>query len=675
MKRLQINLIALFFVLFCCIHTSGLKAQTKQSELLIGAHISTVLKPGEKHQYTLKLKDEQFAFIKLVQKGVDIIITSYDADGKKIADFDSPNGKYGPELITIVSGKRGNYMLEVRPFDEKEPQGNYELNIEKIEPKAVTPSKQVDQLFSAWNNQETPGAAVAIVKDGKIILKKGYGSANLEYEIPIVPSTIFHIASVSKQFTVFSILLLAQEGKLSLNDDIRKYIPEVPDFGKVITLRQLAHHTSGLRDQWNLLGLAGWRLDDVITKEHILKLISKQKELNFNPGEEFSYCNTGFTLLAEVVARVSGQPFADFTKEHIFEPLNMSSTLFYDDHEKIVKNRAYSFYTDSKGFKKSVLNYANVGATSLFTTVEDLSLWAMNFETLKLGGKDIIDQMNERGILNNGDTISYALGQDIGKYKGLKLISHGGADAGYRTYLGRFPDQKFSVIILSNDASFNPGGWALKVADIYLKEKLIADNSKVVENSSVLDSNTVLVDSELLKSFSGQFEIQPGIILNITLEDNKLFAESTGLAPIQLNPISSTEFTVPGMNAKVVFLKEDNGDVNKLNITLNGKESFAPRVKPFDAKSVNLSEFTGDFYSPELSTTYYFVFEAGKLVAKHSRLSNFELTPIKSDFFSSDQWFFGQVEFIRDNKNSILGCKVSSGRVRNLWFDKLSTKN
>ena len=181
---------------------------------------------------------------------------------------------------------------------------------------------------------------------------------------------------------------------------------KVPDFGKKITLRNLANHTSGLRDQWNLLAMAGWRLDDVITKEHILKLVSKQKELNFNPGDEFLYCNTGYTLLAEVVARVSGKSFAEYTDEHIFKPLHMSNTLFYDDHEKIVQNRAYSYKSAGTGYKKSVLNYANVGATSLFTTVEDLSLWAMNFENPVVGDQSLIDKMKQQAISNDGQAVA-----------------------------------------------------------------------------------------------------------------------------------------------------------------------------------------------------------------------------------------------------------------------------
>jgi len=536
---------------------------------------------------------------------------------------------------------------------------------------ATSPDKQIDELFTAWSNLQTPGAAVAVVKDENIIFKKGYGCAQLEYGIPITPSTIFHIASVSKQFTTFSALLLAHEGKLSLDDDIRKYIPEMPDFGKVITLRQLAHHTSGLRDQWNLLAMAGWRLDDVITREHILKLVERQKELNFNPGDEFLYCNTGFTLLAEVVSRVSGQSFAEFTRERIFEPLKMSSTLFYDDHEKIVRNRAYSYNADSSGIKKSVLNYANVGATSLFTTVEDLSLWAMNFESPVVGDRKIMDEMNERGILNNGDTISYALGQDVGTYKGLKLISHGGGDAGYRTFLARFPDQKLSVIVFSNLGSFDPAGMAFKIADIYLKDELVSEKSKEAAETKDAEKGTVTVDNDVLETYCGQYEYQPDIIVNISLDNNKLYAEAPGVPKVVLEPVSLSEFAVKGMNARLIFVKEDNGIISKVLIILNGQESSAPRIKGFNPAMVNLAEFTGEFYSQELNTTYSFMMESGKLIARHTRLNDIMLTPVKPDQFSGNEWFFGQIEFVRDKDNNITGCKVSSGRVRNIRFDKV----
>jgi len=210
-------------------------------------------------------------------------------------------------------------LAQVNPADETQAAS------ESVESK-------VDKIFSEWDKWDSPGASLAVLKAGQIIYKRGYGCAQLEYNIPIVPSTVFHVASVSKQFTAFAAALLANRGKLSLDEDIRKYLPEVPDFGKTITLKHLIYHTSGLRDQWEALAIAGWRLDDVITKEHILKLVRNQRELNFAPGEEHLYCNTGYSLLAEIVARVSGQSFPDWTAENIFKPLGMSNTHFHDDH-------------------------------------------------------------------------------------------------------------------------------------------------------------------------------------------------------------------------------------------------------------------------------------------------------------------------------------------------------
>lgn len=543
------------------------------------------------------------------------------------------------------------------------PISNLQAQIEK--------EKQVDELFTKWDTDNTPGAAVAIVKDGAIIYKKGYGVANLEYDIPITPSSIFHIASVSKQFTVFSILLLEKQGKLSLDDDIRKYIPEVPDFGKTITLRHLASHTSGLRDQWNLLSMAGWRLDDVITKEHVLKLVSKQKELNFNPGEEFAYCNTGFTLLAEVVSRVSDMSFAEFTKTNIFEPLEMNNTLFYDDHEKIVKNRAYSYYPDSSGYKKSVLNYANVGATSLFTTVEDLSLWAMNFTDIKVGDSTSINKMNTLAVLNNGETFGGALGQFVGDYKGLNEIQHGGADAGYRSYLTRFPSENFAVIVFSNSAEFNPGGIAHQIVDIYLKDKLKPED-KAEEIKEASNSEAITVDENILNTYVGDFELQPGFVISISLNDGKLTGQATGQPAFPLTPLSTTVFNVEGVEAKIEFIPNKGDNIKLIKLHQGGQIMDAPRVTGSNKSSLNLADYSGEFYSEELSTTYTFTVVGDSLVAKHSRLSDFKLNYIKDDMFFGEAWFFGQVEFIRDENKVITGCRVSNGRVRNLLFEKIN---
>ena len=670
--------ITLFTLLFTVFLLPSLQAQ-KEVKLLKGKKYEETIDKNDKHTYTYYLEENQYFFGMVTQMGIDLRIETYGPDGTKIKEFDSPNGTNGPEYFTIENEKAGEYRIEVLPLNEagKEVEsGNYSLEILKIEPKATTKEGKVAQLFAAYDRKDSPGASVAIVQDGKIIYKNGFGSANLEYDIPNTPSTVFHIASISKQFTTFAIAQLVDKGQINLDDDIRKYLPEVPDFGKKITIRHLAHHTSGMRDQWNLLAMGGWRLDDVITTEHVLKLVANQKDLNYEPGEEYLYCNTGFTLMGEIVARVTDQSFAEYCAKNIFEPIGMTNTLFYDDHEKIVKNRAYSYRPINGGFSKSVLSYANAGATSLFTTVEDLSKWALNFENVKVGNANIMKMMHTKGVLNNGEEITYALGQVINKYKGLNRISHGGADAGYRTYLARFPDQNFSVSVFSNLGSFNPGSIALQIADIYLADDMEAAKKpeKISEKETIktnaLAATNVEVSEIVLNSYAGKYELQPGFVITVTTEDGILKAQATGQAQFPMTAISENEFEFKEAGIVIAFDKNDQGDIHQLILKQGGGEFNAPKLGDFDPKSVDLSTYVGKYYSEELSTFYTFEMVDDKLIAKHPRHEDMELELVKKDFFAGNRWFFGQIEIVRNDIGVITGCKVSSGRVRNVWFDK-----
>ncbi|MGE0770441.1 MAG: serine hydrolase domain-containing protein [Cyclobacteriaceae bacterium] len=454
-------------VLASCTQQPASKLLSENADVTIGSPGKGEVKKDKADTFRVNVAEKTFVTGYANQLKADVIIEILGRN--KIPTNTYDDTAQGPDPFFFNADSAGIYYIVIKPFREAE--GAYELHLTGAEAIATDPAKRVDQIAGAMIQGDGPGASVAVMKDNQIVYSKGFGHANLEYDIHNTPQTVFHIASVSKQFVGFSIAMLADQGKVSLNDDVRKYIPELHDFGTPITLNHLVHHTSGLRDQWNLLALAGWRLDDVITQKQILRLISRQRELNFQPGEEMLYCNTGFTLLAEVVSRVTGQPFPEWTKENIFKPLEMNNTLFYDDHEKVVSNRAYSYYKQDSVYKKAVLSYANVGATSLFTTVEDLSKWAMNFETMKVGNQNVMDMMEERFVLNNGDTINYALGQGIGKYKGLKTVSHGGSDAGYRTFLLRFPEQHFSVAVFSNLGSFSPGGLSFAIADAYLSDQ------------------------------------------------------------------------------------------------------------------------------------------------------------------------------------------------------------
>ena len=531
--------------------------------------------------------------------------------------------------------------------------------------------KQIDEVFLAWDTAGTPGVAVAVVKDGGIAFSNAYGYAHLEYDIPNTPTTIFHIASISKQFTTFSILLLEAEGKLSLDDEIQQYIPELPRFDYPVTLRHMAHNISGLRDQWNLLGMAGWRLDDVITTQQVLRLLSRQKELNFRPGDEYLYSNSGFTLLAEVVARVSGQSFADFTRERIFEPLGMQNTLFYDDHEKIVRNRAYSYAGRDGNYRKRVLSYATVGATSLFTTVEDLGLWAMNFENPLVGDQEIIEKINTRGVLNDGTTISYALGQTVGEYRGLPMISHGGADAGYRTFLARFPDQGVAVIVFSNDAGFNSNAMAMRVAEIVLSDYLeeVPDEEKPAREF-------VKVDSRILASYEGHFLHQPDNHIIFKADQDTLFFRTSAINRlVKLFALSDREFVTEGGETRFDFPDPENGGVNMVNMSRSDETSRLPRVEAFDLAVVDLSSLAGTYYSEELDITWLLEVlpdENGQqqLVARHLRIGDITLNPLTPDHFSGSMWFASRLRFERDGIGRVTGFRVSGGRVRDLLFER-----
>jgi CubicO group peptidase (beta-lactamase class C family) len=332
---------------------------------------------------------------------------------------------------------------------------------------------RVDQLFAPWNKAHSPGCAVAVLQDGKVIHQRGYGMANLEHAIPITPATVFNIASVSKQFTVFLIMLLVTSGQLGLDDDVRTHVPELHDFGKKITVRHLIHHTSGLREDWSLLALAGWRTEDVVTQRDVLDLVYRQKELNFAPGSEYLYCNTGYMLLGKILEKVGGKSQRQLAQERIFAPLGMTASVFQDDHRMLIPKRALSYRPlPGGGFGHFHFATDRAGPSNLYTTVEDLARWDRNFYDFKIGGKKAVDLMLQKFTLSGGKEIPYAGGLVHSEFRGLPMIAHTGSVAGYRSILARFPQQRFSVIILANVSSFNTQDMARKVAEIYLEKQL-----------------------------------------------------------------------------------------------------------------------------------------------------------------------------------------------------------
>ncbi len=526
--------------------------------------------------------------------------------------------------------------------------------------------KQLDAVFGNFDDVDKPGAAVAILQGGKVVFQKGYGSANLEYGFPISTATPFHVASVAKQFTAFSILLLEAEGKLSLQDDIRKYIPELPDFGHKITLYHLLTHTSGLRDQWNLFLLKGVRPDDVITTAGVLRMMSEQRELNFLPGEEYLYCNTGYTLLAETVSRISGITFSEFTKQRIFKPLGMKNSVFVDDHELIIPGRAQSYYSpDRQTFKKRVLNYANPGPTNLVTTVEDLSLWILNFRKRQVGDKTLFQKFQTPARLNNDQTFGGAPGLFVGEYNGYKEVGHGGADAGFRAQVSMFPEEDFAVIVLGNSADIDAEGIAHSLTDLYLKPE-----EKDLDKSTA--PKFITLNKAQLKAYEGNYvNRNRGFTRHIYLKGDSLMHYRTENNESTLAPLSANTFKVMNVPPDVIVAFEMKEGMMTATETVNSGEprpleQFDP--KPYSEK--DWQELEGIYTSPELNTHYSLTYKDGKLSARHERMGTIHLEKVKHDFFLGDRGFFSQVDFVRDEQDKIIGLKVSNGRVRNLWFEK-----
>jgi CubicO group peptidase (beta-lactamase class C family) len=531
-------------------------------------------------------------------------------------------------------------------------------------PPAAEPDRPaaIDALFAEWDRPDSPGAAVAVVEGGEIAFARGYGIANLEYDIPITPSTVFHIASVSKQFTAFAVHLLAAEGKLSLDDQVRAHVPELHDYGVPITLRQLIHHTSGLRDQWELLAMAGWRLDDVITREQIVKIVGSQRELNFPPGSEFLYSNSGYTLLALVVERVSGESFPQFAERRIFEPLGMTSTHFHDDHKRIVRNRAYSYGPlKDGGLEARPLNYANAGATSLFTTVEDLARWDANFREPKAGNAAILASMHERGVLNGGRELDYAHALSHQRYRGSDAWGHGGADAGYRSHYLRFPQHDVSVIVFSNLASFNAGSMARKVADVWLADRLD-------ERPAYLPARPFRMRPEQMRRFTGSYASPLNVIRHLEFRDGRLALTSP--VAVELTPVAANRFQ--GVSGETTFdITFDGNPVSGFTLLAAGS-SEPQKFERFEQRTPPFEELAGLYYSEELGTEYVIEAIDDAVVVRHRRHEDARLVPTFADRFttSGDAWWIRDLHFTRNEEGRVTGFLLSGNRVRNVRFDR-----
>jgi CubicO group peptidase (beta-lactamase class C family) len=526
-----------------------------------------------------------------------------------------------------------------------------------VERQAAPNGAHVDAVFSRWT-RSTPGCAVAVSQKGRTVLERAFGLADLEHDVVNELDTIFEAGSVSKQFTAAAVMLLARDGKLSLDDPARKYLPELPDYGAPLTLRHMLSHTSGLRDWGSLAAIGGWpRTTRVHTHAHVLEIVSRQRSLNFPSGTRWSYSNTGYNLAAIIVSRVSGQSFAQFTRARIFEPLGMSRTSWRDDHTRIVKDRAIAYAEGKTGFSMD-MPFENVhGNGGLLTTVGDLLRWARNSSAPVVGDAAFVREAQEPGRFGDGRAHNYGMGLRIATHRGIREIGHSGATAGYRAYLGDYPDRHVAVAVLCNVGSANAEQYAHAVADGYLglqpAATITAENGGA--RDPVVEPAGAAGDDPLAGSYRRTDTGEP-ISVSRAGKDLRLDGDTV------LTSRSATQFA--RSNGQVYDFVADGG----LTVTDQfGRVDTYTRLRAEDLAARPFAEYVGAYMSAEADVTMTVSAESWGLELESKPDSSRRLTPVYADAFRSA---LGFIRFHRNAAGRVTGFSLSQDRVWDLRFER-----
>jgi CubicO group peptidase (beta-lactamase class C family) len=521
----------------------------------------------------------------------------------------------------------------------------------------------IDALFDRWKDPGSPGCAISVTQRQRLLFKGGHGSAILEAPTPNTPATIFHIASTSKQFTAFAIHLLQSDGKLSVDDDVRKYIPELHDFGHPITLADLLHHKSGLRDQWSLLALGGRRVEDMITQDDVIRTILAQRELNFPTGSRFAYSNSNYSLLALVVERVSGQSFGEFMAKRVFDPLGMASTWVQDDFRRVRTGRAQPYASGSKGFERRSLPYSNYGATGIQTNVEDMARWAMNLDQPRVGTRAMIDAMFTTPRDGTRRTAVYASGFEIGRYRGARTVEHSGTDPGYVADFLMLPEHHLAISLLCNTEGLNPVELTRKIADLYLGDTLAPQ--------AEIKREPIVLDAQQLAGFVGTYKEEPGVLFAVTLRDGKLFMQGRD----EMTAFGQRDFFLA--NAPVTFSFPDE---TTLIIHEPDHDRTATRIATTavpDLTAARMQDYVGSYYSPELKTIYTVSIRGNQMWLSgqgNETVIHQRAAPLREPDAFYTESVAGALQFRRDSEGKIRELALSNGRVINLRFVKLQDR-
>lgn len=519
--------------------------------------------------------------------------------------------------------------------------------------KASSLAERVDAIFGSTAGN-SPGYAIAVIKDGKVVLEKSHGLASVEYGSPFTPTTPFNTASLSKQFTGLAVSMLVEQGKISLDEDVRKYVPELPtyDEGRV-SVRQLLHHTSGIRDCYAVLVTAGWRWDDAFSGEDCMRTALAQKDLAFKPGTRYAYSSTEYLLLQQIVAKVGGKPFPQWATENIFHPIGMDSTWFVDDYSSIVKDAAMPYSRGEQGFRRDLQQDSGV---YLLSTLRDLGRWAIHFDRKLAAREPIYLRMVEPGALSSGEKVPYGFGLMLGEDRGLDIVFHTGAWGGYRANIRHYPAQHLSIVALNNAGNndMNPRK-VPQVAALFLDEANAPAHGKA---DALREAPTVRPDPARLRGLAGVYRWKDDAI-TITLENGHLMAQYLGEEKVPAEARSDTAFWVPAYRAPISFSARQGKPV-LLFRSIEGE-----RVEPFVPG--DLDAYAGVYSNDDLATLYKVDVKGGRLYIHHFRRGDAELAPHPAhiDRFMGDM---GTVQFVRNRSGRIDGFDFVGENLGKLRF-------
>ena len=653
--------------------------------LRVGASVNGSLSTGDTLRYSVEAGDDFLFYGEVDQISVDVVVRFLDDEGRTLANWDV--SARGPEGLSRVIPDAGTYTIEVTPFEDEE--GDFSIRIDLLEAKASDPERLADQLMFAYDRPGGPGGAVRVWRDGRTLFSKTYGLADLTWGIPFEEDTPTNIGSTSKQFTAFAVMLEQAAGHLSLDDDIRTWFPDFPDFGETITVRHILSHTSGLREFLNLYMLTGFGASE-LDRDDVLRAVERQPALQNSPGDEFNYNNTAFSLAAQIVEKTSGQDFDDYMREHVFAPLGMTHSYVRMTPSTIIPGRSDGYTPGRGGWTAPGDLGGAVGAGGIYASVEDLERWGMNLLSANptVGTRAMIDEMMTENLLTDGEGSGYGLGLFVDEQRGLRRVHHGGADVSHRSMIVYYPELNAGLTTQSNASTFDSQGTAIELGAAWFGDDMEPEEESAGPPDADATFDAAAYDPADFAPLAGSYTLDPApqVVARFWYDEDAgtYWTQLTGQQEVEMRPVGPNRFQIVVVDATIQF--EDGNPAPGLTLFQNGQEIHATRVESDDAEDESterwepdakaLEDFVGRYYSDEIETFYTIRLElpededgAPRLIVNQMWLGDMSMQPGEVDTFVAGPGL--TVTFERDRNGHVIGLYVDAGRSRDVRFQRV----